>query len=83
MARFIAWVERLIERHGDALLRLKGVLDVEGSEMPVVVHGVQHVFHPLSRLDRWPSGGRRSRIVVIVNGLDREQVVEGLDDLLC
>ena len=83
MARFIAWVERLIERHGDALLRLKGVLDVEGSEVPVVVHGVQHVFHPLSRLDRWPSGGRRSRIVVIVNDLDREQVVEGLDDLLC
>ena len=24
MPRFIAWVERLIERHGDALLRLKG-----------------------------------------------------------
>ena len=62
MPRFIAWVERLIERHGDALLRLKGVLDLEGSEVPVVVHGVQHVFHPLSRLERWPraSGVRAS-----------------------
>ena len=82
MARFIAWVERLIERHGDALLRLKGVLDAEGSEVPVVVHGVQHVFHPLSRLERWPPGERRSRIVVIVNDRTREQVVEGLEDLL-
>ena len=82
MPRFIAWVERLIERHGDALLRLKGVLDVEGSAVPVVVHGVQHVFHPLARLERWPPGERRSRIVVIVNDRTREQVVEGIEDLL-
>lgn len=82
LPRFIAWVERLIERHGDALLRLKGVLDVEGSEVPVVVHGVQHVFHPLSRLARWPPGERRSRIVVIVNDRTREQVVEGIEDLI-
>ncbi len=81
LARFVAWVERLIERHGDALLRLKGVLDVEGSPAPVVVHGVQHVFHPLSRLERWPAGGRRSRIVVIVKDLTREQVIEGIEDL--
>ena len=81
MLRFIAWVERLIERHGDALLRLKGVLEVEGSAAPVVVHGVQHVFHPLSRLERWPPGDRRSRIVVIVNDLTREEVVEGIEDL--
>ena len=81
LPRFVAWVERLIERHGDALLRLKGVLDVQGSEVPVVVHGVQHVFHPLSRLERWPPGERRSRIVVIVNDRTRAQVVEGLEDL--
>ena len=81
LPRFVAWVEGLIERHGDSLLRLKGVLDVEGSAVPVVVHGVQHVFHPLSRLDRWPSGERRSRIVVIVNDRTREQVIEGIEDL--
>ena len=81
LPRFIAWVERLIERHGDALLRLKGVLDVEGSAAPVVVHGVQHVFHPLSRLERWPTHERRSRIVVIVNDRTREQVLEGIEDL--
>ena len=81
LSRFVAWVERLIERHGDALLRLKGVLDVEGSAAPVVVHGVQHVFHPLSRLERWPPGERRSRIVVIVNDLTREEVFEGIEDL--
>ena len=81
LGRFVAWVERLIERHGDALLRLKGVLDVEGSEVPVVVHGVQHVFHPLARLSRWPPGERRSRIVVITRGLTRRQVLSGIEDL--
>ena len=81
LGRFVAWVERLIERHGDALLRLKGVLDVEGSEAPVVVHGVQHVFHPLARLPRWPPGGRRSRIVVIARDLTRRQVLSGIEDL--
>ena len=81
MQRFVAWVERLIERHGDALLRLKGVLDVEGSEAPVVVHGVQHVFHPLARLPHWPPGERGSRIVVIASDLTREQVLRGLEDL--
>lgn len=81
LGRFVAWVERLIERHGDALLRLKGVLDVEGSEAPVVVHGVQHVFHPLARLSGWPPGGRRSRIVVIARDLTRRQVLSGIEDL--
>ena len=74
MHRFIAWVERLLAAHGDKLLRLKGVLDVAGSEAPIVVHGVQHVFHPLTRLAAWPDDERRSRIVVIAKDLAREAV---------
>ena len=81
LPRFIAWVEGLLARHGDAILRLKGVLDVEGCEVPVVVHGVQHVFHPLSRLERWPPGGRRSRIVVIASDRSREEIIAGIEDL--
>ena len=81
MPRFIAWVEGLIERHGDALLRLKGVLDFEGSDVPMVVHGVQHVFHPLARLSHWPCGERCSRMVVIVCDRTREQVMAGIEDL--
>jgi G3E family GTPase len=68
--RFVAWVEGLLEAHGDRLLRLKGILDAAGSDVPIVVHGVQHIFHPLSRLARWPDGERRSRITVIARDLD-------------
>ena len=72
--RFVRWVETLLEEFGDRVLRLKGILDVAGDERPVVVHGVQHVFHPLSRLSAWPEVDRRSRLVVIVKDLDVEPI---------
>ena len=75
--RFVAWVEGLLEAHGDRLLRLKGILDAASSEAPIVVHGVQHIFHPLARLPRWPDGPRRSRIVIIARDLDPGPVEAG------
>ncbi len=76
MHRFVAWIERLLEAHGEHILRLKGVLDVAGSEVPLVVHGVQHIFHPITRLRRWPDAERRSRVVVITRNLPRNVVEE-------
>jgi G3E family GTPase len=70
--RLIGWIEKLLETHGDKVLRVKGVLNMAGSDTPVVVHGVQHVFHPLTRLSRWPDGGRRSRMVIIAKDLPME-----------
>ncbi len=67
--RLIGWIERLLQTHGDKVLRVKGVLNMAGSDTPVVVHGVQHVFHPLAHLSRWPDGDRRSRIVIIARDL--------------
>ena len=59
---------------GDAMLRVKGVVDVAG-EGAVALHAVQHQTYPPVRLPRWPAhwdgggeapGSRRSRIVFIV-----------------
>ena len=72
--RFVRWVETLLGEHGDRVLRLKGILDFAGDDRPVVVHGVQHVFHPLSRLPAWPGADRSSRLVVIVRDLDVEPI---------
>jgi G3E family GTPase len=57
-------------------LRVKGVLNVIGEEGPVVVHGVQHIFHPPVSLPRWPDDDRRSRLVLIARNLDRQLVTE-------
>jgi hypothetical protein len=44
---------------------------------PVVIHGVQHVFHPPHRLSAWPDADHRTRIVFIVKDLE-ERFVTGL-----
>jgi len=64
------WLAALRAAHGPQLLRAKGVLDLQGEEQPVVIHGVHHVFHPPVRLERWPEGPRRSRLVLILQDLD-------------
>jgi G3E family GTPase len=63
---------------GEALLRVKGLLDLVGEDRPVVVHGVQGVFHPPRRLEAWPPGERRSRLVFILRGLEPRVVEESL-----
>jgi G3E family GTPase len=65
-----AWVDALLAAHGENVLRLKGVIDVAGEANPVVIHGVQHLFHPPAMLDAWPSEDRRSRIVLIARDMN-------------
>jgi G3E family GTPase len=60
------FLEALAEHCGANMLRLKGIVDIaESPGRPLVIHGVQHVFHAPAWLERWPSDDRRSRIVVI------------------
>jgi G3E family GTPase len=57
--------------HGPSLLRLKGIVKLaETPDRPVVIHGVQHVFHPAVQLPGWPDGDRSTRIVLITSDLD-------------
>ncbi|WP_442756291.1 CobW family GTP-binding protein [Methylocystis sp. JAN1] len=75
---FDIFIDLLRHTHGPRLLRVKGVVALsDDPERPVVIHGVQHVFHPPHRLEAWPDDDRRTRIVFIVKDLDRK-FVEGL-----
>ncbi len=68
-------LEMLTAVAGDALLRVKGIIDVAGDERPRVIHAVQHIVYPWAQLERWPADwDRRSRIVFIVRGLERDYV---------
>jgi len=68
------WFEILKNSLGGNILRIKGILNVEGQQQPVVVHGVQHIFHPPMPLPAWPSEDRRSRLVFITQDVDREAI---------
>jgi G3E family GTPase len=77
-------LQLLATMRGPDLLRVKGIVAVEGEpERPAVLHGVQHVFHPVTWLDRWPSADRRTRLVFIVRDITERQIadlMESLDD---
>jgi hypothetical protein len=61
--------------HGPKLLRLKGLVHlVEHPQGPIVLHAAQQVMHPPVSLPAWPSADRRSRLVLIVRGLDPDIV---------
>jgi len=78
---FDFWLDGLIARRGQDILRMKGVVFLEGLDKPFAVHGVQHVFHPPARLDHWPRGDTTSRIVVIGRDLRREELLGSLEVL--
>ncbi|GEO80260.1 CobW family GTP-binding protein [Pararhodospirillum oryzae] len=76
-------LDMLIASRGDDLLRFKGILDVAGRDQPIAVHGVQHIFHPPTPLPAWPVGQpRRSHLVFITRGIERETVESLLDAVL-
>jgi G3E family GTPase len=74
-----ACLQMLIATRGESLLRVKGILNLAGQARPVVIHGVQHLFHEPTLLAEWPAGDdRSSRIVFITSDLDRRVVEDSL-----
>lgn len=72
------FLQLLRDAHGSKLLRVKGIVALsDDASRPLIIQGVQHVFHPPVRLDGWPSADRRTRIVFIMRDLD-PAFIEGL-----
>ena len=69
------FIDLLRASFGAALLRVKGIVKLaDDPSRPVVVHGVQHVFHPPARLDAWPDDERTTRLVFITRVPLREKI---------
>ncbi|MEM7423604.1 MAG: GTP-binding protein, partial [Pseudomonadota bacterium] len=75
---FGIWMTMLLNRHGDRVLRIKGLLNVADVDTPVLINGVQHVVHPPVHLDDWPDKDRRSRLVFIVRDIERAKIETSL-----
>ena len=76
---FALAIEVLLSMRGENLLRVKGILNIAESDLPLVIHGVQHLFHPPVTLPAWPDDDRRSRIVFITRDLSKAAVVQLLE----
>ena len=85
---FGIWLGMLLHRHGEDILRVKGIVDVPELDGPVILNAVQHTVHPPTHLPVWPrtwereaEGGaprRGTRIVFIVRGLQWERIERSL-----
>ena len=67
---FDLWLDILMQIKGPDLLRVKGIVHIADLAGPLVIHGVQHIFHSPLLLDAWPSADRRTRLVLITRDTD-------------
>jgi G3E family GTPase len=64
---FDAWLRGIRLGHAERLLRVKGILDIDGAAGPVVVQAVHHVMSAPVVMNAWPGGDRKSRLVLIAD----------------
>ncbi|MGI8569311.1 MAG: CobW family GTP-binding protein [Methylocella sp.] len=65
------FLELLRRAHGPRLLRIKGIVALgDDPSRPVVIQGVQHVFHPPLRLPAWPDADHGTRMVFILRDME-------------
>ena len=74
MMAFGLFKDLLMAQMGPDLLRLKGIINIEGKDRPAVIHGVQHIFHPVHWLEKWPDGERQTKLVFITRNVKKEQI---------
>jgi G3E family GTPase len=70
---FVLWMNLLAGFRGAGLLRVKGIVNVEGK--PYAVQAVQTIVSEPVPLAAWPEGDdRRSRLVFITRGIDADDI---------
>ncbi|MGE8106008.1 CobW family GTP-binding protein [Allorhizobium sp. NPDC080224] len=70
------FIDLLRSTHGEKLLRMKAIVALtDRPDKPLVLHGVQSIFHPPVRLPAWPEGSdRKTRLVLITRDLSESYV---------
>ena len=72
---FNDFLQQLAIEFGERILRMKGILHVRDMpDRPAVIHGVQHVFFPITWLECWPDNQRSSKLVFITQDLEPERI---------
>lgn len=81
MQRLSAFMEELLERHGNALLRYKGVLDVAGDERRLVFQGVLRLYG-FDWDEPWGEDETRQSVLVFIgDNLPEDEIRAGFAEL--
>ncbi|MBY8978267.1 GTP-binding protein [Rhodobacteraceae bacterium NNCM2] len=79
---FDFWLDTLLTLKGPDILRMKGIVHVEGMECPFVFHGVQHIFDTPVPLTSWSGTDTTSRVVLIARDMEKSELEASLQILL-
>lgn len=68
------FLQLLLSAHRDHVLRIKGLVAIEGKELPLLVQSVGSILSEPEYLSAWPSNDHTTRIVIFLDGMDPEFV---------
>ncbi|MEZ0121081.1 MAG: GTP-binding protein [Candidatus Reddybacter sp.] len=75
LADVILFFQELVNYAPDKLLRVKGLVAVEGKlATPAVVHCIRDKVYPLLWLDEWPGDKAQTLLVFITDGIEKHEV---------
>ena len=75
------WIGNLIRLRGDDILRVKGIVFLEGVNDPFVFHAVQHIIDTPIMVKNWAGKDRQSRVVIIARDVPKAELERSLDML--
>jgi G3E family GTPase len=77
--KFNFWLNELSLLYGDDLLRIKGILNIDGYDLPILFHSVQRVFHAPIVLPSLKKKLNKSEIVFITKNITKKMVQSNLN----
>lgn len=79
---FGVWLSLVLHRHGREILRVKGLLKLEGVRQPVAIHGVQHTLFPPEHIDVKDLSAISPHLIFITRGISEQAIRSSLEDFL-
>jgi G3E family GTPase len=74
LSEYCVRLASFLEAHGDAVLRVKGLVGVRGRRGPAVIQAVRRTLHPVRALKAWPPEAAPGALVVVARGLESEAI---------
>ena len=74
LSGFCVRLAAFLEAHGNAVLRVKGLVAARGRRAPALIQAVGASLQPVRTLKVWPRGAKPGGLVVIARGLEEDTV---------
>ncbi|HZZ95222.1 MAG TPA: GTP-binding protein [Usitatibacter sp.] len=79
LSGFCVRLAAFLEQHAAQLLRVKGLVRVEGRRGPAVIQAVGATLYPVRTLRQWPAGVHESALVVVARGMPDDELRVGVE----